>query len=284
MVIDILCPLYNAGEDFEMLMKGINAQKDVEVKNIIFPVTESSDNTLELAKSVPNAIIMEVKKGEFSHSLTRERAMRLATSDVVIFMTQDVFLSDSHALKELAESINGNIIQAFARQITKYNGIERYTRELNYPAVSYTRTAADIPHEQLKTFYCSDACAAYDRKKFLELGGFDGKIFQMAEDMYYARKAILAGYSVRYCAESIVTHSHKFTLKQLYRRYYDMGVFIAQNPEFQQYKATDSGMKLALFTLKQAVKHFDIPVLFRWAPDMAARYLGKRAGEKKKVA
>ena len=30
MKIDILCPLYNAGEDFEMLMKGINTQKDIE--------------------------------------------------------------------------------------------------------------------------------------------------------------------------------------------------------------------------------------------------------------
>ncbi len=41
-----------------------------------------------------------------------------------------------------------------------------------------------------------------------------------------------------------------------------------------------SGMKLAMYVLKQALKHFDIPVLFRWLPDMSARYLGIKKGKK----
>ena len=86
--IDILCPLYNASKDFETLMKGINQQKEIIVSKIIFPVTESIDNTLELAKSVPNAIVHEIKKEDFSHSLTREKEIKYATSDIVVFMTQ----------------------------------------------------------------------------------------------------------------------------------------------------------------------------------------------------
>ena len=39
-------------------------------------------------------------------------------------------------------------------------------------------------------------------------------------------------------------------------------------------------MKLALYVLKEALKHFDIPVLFRWLPDMSARYLGMKKGRK----
>ena len=100
-------------------MEGINKQKGVEIKNIIFPVTESTDNTLALAKSVPNAIVIEVKKKDFSHSLTREKAMKEATSDVVLFLSQDVYLSDEFAAINLARCINGRIIHAFARQITK---------------------------------------------------------------------------------------------------------------------------------------------------------------------
>lgn len=279
MTVDILCPLYNASNDFETLMNGINQQQDVVIKNLIFPVTESTDNTLELAKSIPNAIVYEVKKEDFSHSLTREQAIEHATSDVVIFMTQDVFLSDVHAVKNLAECIDENVIHAFSRQLTKSKGIEKYTRQKNYPKESYIMSAKDIEKEQIKAFYSSDACAAYNRNKFIELGGFDGKIFKVSEDMYYCRKALLAGYSIKYCAESIVTHSHKLTLKQLYKRYYDIGLFFAQNPEFKQYKSTDSGLKLAFYILKHALKHFDIPVLIRWFPDMLARYLGKKRGE-----
>lgn len=280
MTVDILCPLYNASNDFETLMNGINQQQDVVIKNLIFPVTESTDNTLELAKTITNAIVYEVKKEDFSHSLTREQAIEHATSDIVIFMTQDVFLSDVHAVKNLAECIDENVIHAFSRQLTKSKGIEKYTRQKNYPKESYIMSAKDIEKEQIKAFYSSDACAAYDRKKFIELNGFDGKKFKVSEDMYYCRKALLNGYSIKYCAESIVTHSHKLTLKQLYKRYYDIGLFFAQNPEFKQYKSADSGLKLAFYILKQALKHFDIPVLIRWFPDMLVRYLGKKKGEK----
>lgn len=279
MIVDILCPLYNASKDFDILMEGIYKQKDIEVKNIIFPVTESSDNTLELAKSISNAIVIEVKKEEFSHSLTRENAMKLATSDFVIFISQDVYLSDEFAIKNLASCIDDKVIHAFARQITKSKGIEKYTREKNYPTQSYIMSAKDIEKEQIKTFYSSDACSAYNRKKFLELGGFDGKVFKVSEDMYFCHKAILSGYSIMYCAESIVTHSHNLTLKQLYKRYYDIGLFFAQNPEFKKYKSTDSGLSLAFYILGKALKHFDIPVLFRWLPDMLVRYLGKKKGE-----
>lgn len=283
MIIDILCPLYNASSDFEKLMKGINKQKDVEIKNIIFPVTESDDNTLDLAKSVPNAVIIEIKKEDFSHSLTREKAMLFATADVVIFLSQDVYMSDELAAKNLAESINDQVIHAFSRQLTKSKGIEKYTREKNYPKMSYIMSKKDIKKEQIKTFYSSDACSAYNRKKFIELGGFDGKRFQVSEDMYFCRKAILAGYSIKYCAESVVTHSHTLTLKQLYKRYYDIGLFFAQNPEFKEYKSTDSGISLAFYILKMALIRFDIPVLFRWLPDMMTRYIAKKNGENAKV-
>lgn len=283
MTIDILCPLYNASSDFEKLLKGINKQKDVEIKNIIFPVTESDDNTLDLAKSVPNAVIIEIKKENFSHSLTREKAMQFATSDVVIFLSQDVYMSDELAAKNLAESINDQVIHAFSRQLTKSKGIEKYTREKNYPKMSYIMSKKDIEKEQIKTFYSSDACSAYNRKKFIELGGFDGKRFQVSEDMYFCRKAILAGYSIKYCAESVVTHSHTLTLKQLYKRYYDIGLFFAQNPEFKEYKSTDSGISLAFYILKMALIRFDIPVLFRWLPDMMTRYIAKKNGENAKV-
>ena len=278
--IDILCPLYNASKDIEKLMTGIKQQENVQIKNIVFPVTESSDNTYELAASIPNAIILNINKEDFSHSLTREQAIKWCTCDVVIFLSQDVYLSDKNALYNLAKCIDGNVVHAFARQITKSKGIEKYTRQKNYPLNSYIMTAKDIEREQIKTFYSSDACSAYNRQVFEKLKGFDGKKFQVSEDMYYCRKAILAGYSIKYCAKSVVTHSHTLTLRQLYKRYYDIGIFFAQNPEFKQYKSTDSGLKLAFYVLGQALKHFDIPVVFRWAPDMITRYIGKRKGEK----
>ncbi len=284
MKVDILCPLYNAEKDFETLINGINSQKDIDINRIIFPVTESIDKTLELAKGISNAIVIEVKKSDFSHSLTREKAVfEYAESDVVIFMTQDVMLSDPYAMHNIAECIGkDNVAQAFGRQLTKSKGIEKYTRKYNYPETSYVVSKEDIDRMQIKAFYSSDAFGAYDRNVFVELGGFDGKRMQVSEDMYFSRKAILSGYKLKYCAEAIVTHSHNLTIKQVYRRYYDIGVFFAQNPEFKEYKSINSGLSLAFKILGSALLHFDIPTIFRLMPDMGARYLGKKKGERSK--
>ena len=39
-------------------------------------------------------------------------------------------------------------------------------------------------------------------------------------------------------------------------------------------------MKLALSVFAGALKHFNIPVLLRFLPDMTARYLGMKRGAK----
>lgn len=278
MKVDVICPLYEAHSDFSDLFEGIQRQKNVEIQRVVFPVTDSKDNTLELARSVSNATAFSVNKEEFSHSLTREKAMAFCHSDVVIFLSQDVKLEATDVFEKLASCIRDDVVYAYARQISKYKGIEKYTRQRNYPENSFIRSKTDIDKYQIKAFFGSDACAAYDRKVFTELGGYDHKRLVTSEDMYYCRKVLLAGYKTAYCAEAVVYHSHHMTLKQVYHRYYDTGLFFRDNPEFQQYKSTGAGADLAFYVLRQALKHFDLKTLFRWLPDMAARYLGQKKG------
>ena len=132
----------------------------------------------------------------------------------------------------------------------------------------------------LRAFFASDAFAAYDRPAFLALGGYDGIPMMMNEDMYYAKKLLDAGYRKAYVAGAVAEHSHRFTLKQLYHRYYLTGVWFREHPEFSGYKTTDTGMKLALSVFAGALKHFNLPVLLRFLPDMTARYLGMKKGAK----
>ena len=49
---------------------------------------------------------------------------------------------------------------------------------------------------------------------------------------------------------------------------------------FDKYKSVDSGVKLAIYVLLQALKHFDIRTMIRWLPDMTSRYLGMKKGKK----
>jgi len=276
--IDVFCPLYNSENYIARLIEGIKSQKNVIVKDIVFSVTESQDDTLKLAKKYGTKIF-EVKKSQFSHSLTREIGMSLCSSNIVVFLSDDVIIKDKYLFYNLTKDIGrNNIVYTFAHQITSSNGIEKYTREKNYPKTSYVVSRKDIDTMQIKAFYSSDACAAYDRITFNKLNGYDNKDMKVSEDMYYCRKALMAGYKIKYCSDAVVTHSHNLSLKQVYHRYYDIGIFFGQCPEFKQYKSNGAGLSLAFYILKRALFTFNFPVLIRFLPEMAARFFGKKKG------
>lgn len=281
MTIDVICPLYNAEEYIVNMYRSLKKQEDVDIHKIKFILTESKDKSEEILKE--NNIEYElIKREEFSHSLTREKAAMESESDIIVFITQDVIIEDKKWLHNLTKNIGKNkIAAAYSRQITKYNNIEKYTRECNYPEKSFTVSKNDINNLGLKTFFFSDASGALDAKVFKKLKGYDAKKLPISEDMYYAYKLITNGYKINYEADSIVYHSHKFTLKQLYDRYKLTGKFFKENSYLDQYGTNDSGIKLAKYTLQRSIKEGNIKSLFRWLPDMVARYLGMKAGKKK---
>ena len=279
--IDIICPLYNAEEYIENLHKSFIMQKKVKINKIRYVLTESKDNTEEYLKN-NNIEYKKIKKSEFSHSLVREKEAMESDSDVVAFVTQDVVIDDELWLYNLTKDIGkDNIVAAYSRQVTKYNNIEKYTRESNYPAQSKVVSQDDISKLGLKTFFFSDASSAIDTNIFKKLNGYDGKNLPISEDMYIAYKIINNGYKIKYCADSEVVHSHKFTLKQQYKRYYDTGKFFKQNEYLNKYKVNKSGGKLAAYVLKRAWQEKNWKVLFNFIPNMMARFIGMKVGKRK---
>lgn len=280
MKIDIICPLYNAEKDIERLHRGILKQKNVEINNIKYILTDSKDNTEELLKKL-KIEYTKIKKKEFSHSLTREQVALSSKADIVVFITQDIIIEREDWLYNLTKDIsNGKVQACFSRQLCTNNTIEKYTREINYPNKSRIVSKENIEELGLKTFFFSDASSAINRKIFEELNGYDGKNLPTNEDMYIAYKLITKGYKIKYCADSEVIHSHTFTLKQLYKRYYDTGLFFGMNSFLDKYGTTKTGGGLAKYILKRAIQDKNIKVLLNFIPNMAVRYIGMKKGKK----
>ena len=282
--LDVVCPCYKNLDQIKSLVEHLKLQKDIDIKSMVFPLTlsvEEVDNQIIDFFKEKNIKYFTETTETFSHSLTREKAIRdYCKSKLVILISQDVVLFDENALYNLASKIDDEYIYGFGRQICTNKSIEKYIRKKNYPEESYTVSKEDIERMQLMAFFTSDAFSCINRDKFIELDGYQGYNVMFAEDMLYSKFLLDKGYKKVYAADAVVEHSHKYTLKQLYKRYYETGKFHAEIKVFDQYKSTDSGMKLALYVLKEALKHFDIPVLFRWLPDMSARYLGMKKGRK----
>ena len=110
---------------------------------------------------------------------------------------------------------------------------------------------ADISALGIKTAFMSNSFAAYRLSVFDKLGGFPDNTI-LAEDMYLAAKMILSGYKVAYCAEATVFHSHNYTLKQEFQRYFDTGVFQQEQKWIQQKfgSAASEGKRFVLSELK----------------------------------
>ena len=274
--VTIICPLYNAEEYILDLNKSLLNQKNIEIDKIYYLMTEGTDNTENILKE--NKIDYEIiKKKDFSHSLTREKYALKSKSPITCFITQDVVIKNDNWLYELTKNIGKDkIAAAYSRQVTKYNNIEKYTRESNYPDKSFVVSKEDIKNKGLKTFFFSDASAAVDTAIYKKLKAYDGKNLPISEDMYYAYKVIMNGYKISYEAESIVYHSHNFTLKQIYDRYKLTGQFFKGNSYLDQYGTTGSGANLAKYVFKRIIQEHNIKMLFRFPFDMAARLFGMK--------
>lgn len=280
MTVDIICPIYKGEHFLTRLIDSLKKQKDVEIKNIRFVLTDTGDGSENILKE-NNLAYTKISPKAFSHSLSRENEAKKSDADIIVFITQDVDIQSDVWLKNLIAPIeNGECVASFSRQITKFNNIEKYTREKNYPAESYFNSIDDVKNKGLKTFFFSDASSAILNKTFKELGYYDGKVLPTNEDMYIAYKVINAGYKIKYCADSVVYHSHNFTLKEVYKRYYLTGLFMEENNYLDKYGTTKTGGGLAKYVLKRALKDFNIKVLFRFLPDMYSRWLGMKKGKK----
>ena len=149
---------------------------------------------------------------------------------------------------------DSNIAICYGRQLPRPNAapLERFAREFNYSAESMLKTKNDIETLGLKTFFCSNSCSAIRCSIFKKLGGFLNNVI-VNEDMLFAAKAILAGYSVYYAAQAKVYHSHNYRIFDLWLRYFKIGRF------FKQYRDVLSIAPLkneGITFLKAGLRHF----------------------------
>lgn len=279
MQIEIICPLYNCSNYIIGLHSSLKKQViSCEVKTT-YILTESEDDS-EMILNENGIDYCLVKKESFSHSLTRENAARKSTADIICFITQDVRIEDEYWLYKLVKPIiEGEADASYSRQISLYNNIEKYTRKYNYGEKSFIKTKDSISKLGLNTFFYSDSASAINHDVFKKLNYYDGKRFSTNEDMYIAYKLIMNGYRIKYCADSVVYHSHQLSLKETYNRYKKFGGFFKENNYFDNFGENRSGFMLAKYVIKEAMKEKDIKTILIFPFDMIARFIGMKAGK-----
>ena len=247
--VDVIIPTYRPGPELGGLLR-----QNVVPEHIFLVNTQEAAFDSALIENLPRVSICHIPKKAFDHGGTRQMALGLSKAAYVLFMTQDALPADKCL-------------------------IERYTRLFNYPETSRVKNIGDLPELGIKTFFCSNVAALYDRAYLLAGGGFYvPSIFN--EDMVFAAKALRAGAAVAYAADARVIHSHNYSARQQFHRNFDNGVSQARHPEaFEGVGSAGEGKKLVVSTLKHLLRTGHpllVPKLFlHSAAKLSGFYLGR---------
>lgn len=279
--VSILIPTYNAGARWRDVLNGIDRQTVQFAEKIVID-SGSVDNTIAMAKESGFTVI-SIPQTDFDHGYTRQiLADKARTADICIFLTQDAIPADPNSMRKLIEVFRDEQIGlAYGRQLPHETAtpLETHARLFNYPAKSNVRSFADKGKYGFKVFFCSNSFAAYRKTVLRDMGGFPMHSI-MGEDALFAAKMLSNGYKLAYVAEATVRHSHNYTFKEEFKRYFDTRVFHEQNKWINELygKPVGEGLRFVRSEL-QYILNKDIRFLFNSFSSTLAKWLGYKTGK-----
>ncbi|MBR1472183.1 MAG: glycosyltransferase family 2 protein [Lachnospiraceae bacterium] len=249
--VDVVIPVYKPDEKTKKLIARLHRQS-YPVQRIILINTERSCfeeyfGGTGFLEQYGDLLIRHITAEEFDHGGTRRYGVSLSDADYFICMTDDAVPVDERLVEELLKPLlAGKAAASYARQLAGKEATvsERYSRYFNYPAKAVIKSKEDIPAMGIKTFFCSNVCAAYDRKVYERAGGFEPHMI-FNEDMVNARHFLDLGEKIAYVPTARVLHFHRYTNLQQLKRNFDLGVSQAQFPEvFGGISSSSEGVRM----------------------------------------
>lgn len=226
--VAVIVLTHNAGSLWSRWIHAIKQQSILAGKYLVID-SSSQDKTVALAKQ-SGLEVFSINAENFNHGGTRQLAAELCPdAKYLIYLTQDALLTQADSLEKLLNNFNNpDIALAYGRHIPRKNAstLEKYARNFTYSETSSTRSIKDVKEKGFKAAFSSDVYAAYRVSALRSVGGFPKNII-VSEDSYVSARLLQAGWKIKYSAESKVEHSHQYNYLQIFRRYYDIGVFQA---------------------------------------------------------
>ncbi len=282
--VALVIPTYNAGRHWELLCDGIRKQS-MAPQEVIIIDSSSPDET---ARRAINAgfTVLEIDRNDFNHGRTRQAGAELAwNAEIVIYLTQDAIPRDRETFRNIVAVFDDPTIgAAYGRQMPRQSAssLEAHARLFNYPGESRIRTWESRRTLGFKSIFLSNSFAAYRRSALMSVGGFPPDVI-FGEDTVVAAQLHRAGWKTAYVAEAVVHHSHFYSIREEFERYFDIGVLHAREhwlvEEFGT--AESEGMRFALSELRFLMKN-DVLSIPSSVIRTLSKYAGYQAGRREK--
>lgn len=256
--VGIIIPTWNAEKHWHDLALALSRQ-GLLPEQILIVDSSSTDGTVRLAKAAGYRVV-QIPQSEFNHGSTRKAAFSyLPSAEILVLLTQDAILAKPDSIATLCSAFDDPLVgAAYGRQLPRPHAkaMERHARFFNYPAQSDRRTFEHRKSLGLKAAFLSNSFAAYRRSAMDAIGGFPTNVI-VSEDLIAGAQMLMAGWTLAYVAEATVIHSHAFSLKLEFARYFDIGVNHAREPWLLEIfgDVGNEGRRFVISELKYLVKN-----------------------------
>ncbi|MDP1835573.1 MAG: glycosyltransferase family A protein [Chlamydiales bacterium] len=178
----------------------------------------STDGTIELVheKNTDRSKIIEIAPDDYVPGKVLNMMIEQAAERIIVFLNADAIPQSNQWLENLLQPIlSGEVDGTMSRQVAREDAhfIVKQDYIRAYDPIRF-------PGGILEDFFSAVACAfkkeLWEETKFYTTG--------YAEDLAWCRECQAKGRRFKLVADSVVEHSHNYSLKGLYRKRYRQGV------------------------------------------------------------
>lgn len=226
--VTLLIPTCNAGPEFPEILARMRAQELDRSFEILAIDSESTDGTREFLRRQALRLL-EIRRRDFNHGLTRNLGIREAAGEIVVLATQDARPADARWMQALVDCFDDPAVAgAYSRQVPRPDatpfmrdrlrtwaaaGAERRVQSV----VDAAEFEALAPLEKLERAAFDNVSSSVRRQVALEIP-FHARAF--GEDLEWGSRVIARGYKIVFEPRSTVVHSHDrsawYELKRVY--------------------------------------------------------------------
>ncbi len=221
--ISVVLPVRNGGEQFGHLARHLVELRGRLGVEVLVIDSGSTDGTLELAERC-GFRVHRIAPEEFGHGRTRNLGVRLATGDIVCFITHDVLPCTPDWPLRFAEALaDASVAGVYGRQVPR----DATTMEMFFVAINYPEEPLRFDprpgghHPRPGRVVFSDAFSGVRRDVALRVPLPDSAPY--SEDQIWAHRVMAAGYALRYEPAAEALHAHVYGFRGLYRRSFLVG-------------------------------------------------------------
>lgn len=278
-MVSVVIPTKDGGEGLRGCLDALATQRGAGEIELVVVDSGSRDGSAELARE-RGARVHEITPAEFGHGRTRNLGARLARGETLVFLSQDAVPLGPDWLATLVAPLASDpaVAGVYGRQLPQEHARppERFFLDFLYGLEPRVQRIAGPEEVSMETVLFSNVNAALRRSAWEEFPFAEDLI--MSEDQDWCRRVLLAGRAVAYEPRAAVRHSHPYTLRDAFRRFFDSGVsaerayLAAERPSARALRA--AALRYARGELAWLVRTRQA----HWIPYAAVYELAKLAG------